>query len=383
MESDVRRCPKCGNPLSGSAQFCSKCGNPVPKSAGKKVFCRICGNEMTAGDKFCRVCGTPVVEMKDEAVSNAEAARAAIPAGRGSNSDRGDSAAGRNRNPGVGSSAAGRRTNTGGTPTGRASAGGRGTYGGAYAQPRSGRAYEPSGSSLQVLCAGPFGLIITIAFTLQLLFTIFTGWFNLLISIPMILICIGCWITLVGGLQYNLRETGFSLMSGSMLAEQILACIAGALICIVGFICIAMGYSDTVVLGFFILIFGAAYIVLYWFFWRGLKKSVWDCRLVIREGEGPIGASLYSIVIIFIGAFSNLISLMSANGINSILNEFYRSLYYSMGSSDANMVISMISAAFPSPGALYWLKLIASLTAAIASAVCLIKFRSNHEVWKV
>ncbi len=69
------RCPSCGMPNPGNAQFCSRCKKPMREKAPQiplgpldaedlklDIMCPRCGQQIPADSKFCGFCGAPLTE---------------------------------------------------------------------------------------------------------------------------------------------------------------------------------------------------------------------------------------------------------------------------------------------------------------------------------
>ncbi len=77
-QNQVRKCTKCGAPLTPDSAFCTTCGTPVPKAAPTKPqapafeFCVHCGSKYPVGDKFCQNCGKSTAQAPTPVLTKEE-----------------------------------------------------------------------------------------------------------------------------------------------------------------------------------------------------------------------------------------------------------------------------------------------------------------------
>ena len=275
-EETMHRCPECGEMVRRTSNFCPHCGKQIPKEA--PTVCSKCGAKLEPGAKFCAYCATPVSA---------------------------DSPVEPNYYP--------PRTDP---------FGGR-TF------PVESFTWWPKSARIEDLCGSVACLVLTVAFTVQLVCKVLFHFSisNLIGNIPMILICIGCWMCFAGGRQNTLTPSGFGLISGTLTFLGVVACVASAFGCLLGVVLIAAA-EETRGIGFVVLLICAACIYFIWKYWNQLRQAAKSAAAVVQNGCGRIPASMYSIVLLYIGAASELISLVNMSSTQSAINDLYNYVYW-------------------------------------------------------
>ncbi len=60
QETQITKCPKCGNNLPANAKFCLECGTKVEAISDNEMICPVCGKKTPKG-KFCVECGQSLI----------------------------------------------------------------------------------------------------------------------------------------------------------------------------------------------------------------------------------------------------------------------------------------------------------------------------------
>ncbi|MCD8321406.1 MAG: zinc ribbon domain-containing protein [Oscillospiraceae bacterium] len=280
----------------------------------KNSFCGSCGTALSPGARFCPVCG----KLQAGAAPTGGSAQAWGSAGYDDAGNRSSQPAGRQlRQPMYGSYAA---------------------------------------RSVASFCGGTMALIFTIVLTAYLFFSLIQSFtfLNIISSIPVILMCIGCWIVYVSCARQTPNTKGFSLIGAGILVIEILTDILIALGVTLGIVVMAVGKSQpTTAIGLVVIAVCALGILLVTLYWNGLRKSAVTARTILRGGAAEWETSMYAIVILCIRAVYMLIVLMAASQIRASVSSLLSSLLYTsslygggMGSSAASMVESVLSSLF-------------------------------------
>lgn len=233
--------------------------NVTPQS----LYCPSCGAPIDADMKFCQSCGYALTN-----VVQARYVPGNVPGGSG-NGNNGD----------VG-------------------------YGG----------YSSNLNTVAQICSSVPALIFSIIFSVSILTKVLANhsFIGILSCIPMIIICIGCWLIYVGFNTGNVSTTGFSLISGCIIFEIVCSLVIPVILMIftvILWIAIGSEASGTCMM---YLIACAIYAALYFFFWKGLRDTVVSAKNIMLGQSVPWKVSLYSIVVICLGIVTKFISLILA-----------------------------------------------------------------------
>ncbi|MCD8087160.1 MAG: zinc ribbon domain-containing protein [Oscillospiraceae bacterium] len=279
----------------------------------KNSFCGSCGTALSPGARFCPVCG----KLQATAAPTGGSAQARGSAGYDNAGNRMSQSAGRLRQPMYGSYAA---------------------------------------RSVASFCGGTMALIFTIVLTAYLFFSFVQSFtiLNIISSIPVILMCIGCWIVYVSCARQTPNTKGFSLIGVGILVIEILTDILIALGVVLGIVVMAAGKSQpTTAIGLVVIAVCALGILLVTLYWNGLRKSAVTARTILRGGAAEWETSMYAIVILCIRAVYMLIVLLAASRIRTAVTSLLSSLLYTgsfyaggMGSGAASVIESALSSLF-------------------------------------
>ena len=170
------------------------------------------------------------------------------------------------------------------------------------------------------LCAAPLALVFSALLTGSVLFKLLSGFniFALIANLPVLLICVGCWLTCYHARTGLQSTAGMMLVEGVLIAELVLCCLpllAGA---VLGVYAIITGTEDIEV-GLAILGACVLALLLSFFYWNGFRQSVRSVRRSVWDGAVEWKASIYCIVCLCIGALTKLSSLTSHSVGKSLL----------------------------------------------------------------
>ncbi|MCD7844507.1 MAG: zinc ribbon domain-containing protein [Oscillospiraceae bacterium] len=318
----------------------------------KSSFCGSCGSALSPGAKFCPVCG-----------------RAQVNAG----------AAG-NPRPASGPS-------WGGTEY----AGGRNQAPRQVSRPAPRPSYYSGPAGMVVnLCGSVMALVFTILLTAYLFFSLIQSFtfLNIVTSIPMILVCIGCWIVYVSSARQDTNTTGFSLIGGGILVVEIVVDILISLGIVAGIAVMVAGKSQaTTAIGLLLVAGFALALLLVTLYWNGLRKSAVTAKRILRGEAQEWETSMYSVVILCVRAVYMLIVLLAAARIQAAVTSLLSSLLYSgslyaggMSSGAASMMESALSALFHIGWAARLTNVLSAVIAVFAVAILISIRRRGREI---
>lgn len=258
--------------------------------AGGQKFCAQCGQKLDAGARFCPKCGAPCA-------------------------------------PGGGWAPK--------QPSGGYGGGYGGGYsgGGSFSMPDGGNSFhmETDGSPLgqvKELCGGMMSIIFVGLYCLGTLLSLCLN-FSLATLVSLIiniLFCVGFGMNLYGARTGQLRDTGMSIICGTLLAQQIITTVGIAITGIISLVALAkLSQYDSSAIGAIIVVLLAVAVLMAFFvaYYGGLRKTAVSTRDIIRTGSGTIETSMFVIVLMCISAVSALIGLFAAA---SLSNALYRVL---------------------------------------------------------
>ena len=265
------------------------------QSSGQK-FCAQCGQKLEAGARFCPKCGAPCASG-------------------------------------------------GGWAPPKPSGGGYGG-GGSSPMPDGGNSFHmvSDGSPLgQVheLCGGIMSMIFVGLYCLGTLLNLCLNFsvYTLVTLVITILFCVGFGMNLYGARTGQLRDTGMTIISGTLLAQMISSIVGVAIGGIASLVALAGLSSYTNVAGFVILtiLVVAALLAFFTAYYGGLRKTALSARGIIRTGSGTIETSMFVIVLMCIATVMSLLGLFAAAGLSSALSQYS----YLLGSK-ADMLDSLL-----------------------------------------
>lgn len=268
------------------------------QSGGQK-FCAQCGQKLEAGARFCPKCGAPCA-------------------------------------------------NGGGRVSKQPSGGYNGGYsgGGSFSMSGGGNSFHmmSDGSPLgQVheLCGGIMSMIFVGLYCLGTLLNLCLNFsvYTLVTLVITILFCVGFGMNLYGARTGQLRDTGMTIISGTLLAQMIISIVGVAIGGIASLVALAGLSSYTNVAGFVILTILVVAVLLAFFtaYYGGLRKTALSVRGIIRTGSGTIETSMFVIVLMCIATVMSLLGLFAAAGLSSALSQYS----YLLGSK-ADMLDSLL-----------------------------------------
>lgn len=246
---------------------------------------------------------------------------------------------------------------------------------------------EPSGS-VALFCGSAMVLVLSVLLSANILLNIIANhsFITVISQIPLIIICIGCWILYVSSLNGNLTTTGFTMINGSLLA----LCIISFVPCIVGFISgllmLIKGGSDFVGFGFGVMLGCVILFGFFWLYWSGLRKPVTSARLILTGEKTQWESSLFCIVMICISIGFEVISTLVTIGANS-LNNYYLNAILSQitnemgGGYTSNILSNYFGSLFggTSKGLVIFNSLI-SIALHICAVTILVQIRKKKEI---
>lgn len=256
--------------------------------AGGQKFCAQCGQKLDTGARFCPKCG----------------ASCGNGGGRASNPSHGGYGGGNGGGYGGGYS------------------GGYGGGGNSFHMVTDG---SPLGQ-VHELCGGMMSMIFVGLYCLGTLLNLCLNFSlatlgSLIISV---LFCVGFGMNLYGARMGQLRDTGMTIISGTLLAQMIMSIVAVSIGGIVFLVALAGLSSYTNVAGFVILtiLVVAVLLAFYTAYYGGLRKTALSARGIIRTGSGTIETSVFVIVLMCIAAVMSLLGLFAATGLSSALSHY-------------------------------------------------------------
>ena len=267
---------------------------------GGQKFCAQCGQKLDAGARFCPKCGAPCATGGGWA-----------PKPNGGGYGGGYSGGGSSSMSGGGNPF---HMVTDGSPLGQV--------------------HELCGGMMSMIFVGLYCLGTLLNLCLN--FSLYTL-FSLIINI---LFCVGFGMNLYGARTGQLRDTGMTIICGTLLAQQIITTVGIAITGILSLVGLAkLSKYDSSVVGIIILVLLVLAVLLAFFiaYYGGLRKTAVSARDIIRTGSGTIETSMFVIVLMCISAVMSLIGLFAAAGLSSALYQ-----YSSLLGSKVNILDSLL-----------------------------------------
>lgn len=212
--------------------------------------------------------------------------------------------------------------------------------------------YSPRGQVYE-LCGGVMSLVFVAVFVAGsvLQMCISFSAFSIVSYILTILICIGFCLNAWGARMGQLRDTGFTMISGVLITQMVFAILSVVIFAGVAVFAFAAvsEYVDNVA-GPIILIILAASILLAFFtaYYNGLRKTVVSARNIVRTGSGTIQTSMFAMVLMCIGTFFQLIAAIAAAKTSSLLLQYMNQILdvYAYGNSDYEVLSGFLNSFF-------------------------------------
>ena len=262
-------------------------------------------------------------------------------------------------------------------------------------EPKS-SSWWPATNRIQDLCGSGACLWLSIVMTVMLiaqfpLLPLLNGYFALpiivkmLVNLPLILICAGCWICYTGGRKNALSSTGFSLIEGVLTFWKWASCLvffAGIAFVVLMTIEIVFrrGRQMFLGLGLFLVVFFAVIIWLNFKYWNELRRTVRDVKAILQyKGQAgiKINAGMYSVVLLILGAIGTFLFQLSIQGLNVIARmSVYGAVSYI--DSDTLDILFQIMQWLPSVNLV---GIFAEPLVSLLSAIILLKLRSSQTEW--
>jgi len=198
-----------------------------------------------------------------------------------------------------------------------------------------------------IFCA--FTILLTVYIVLNI-----SGSFSILnavSSVPIIIICIGCWGAFINCCGRRFNVTGFKLIGGGLLLIEIVMDILVALGIVLGVLMILRGGSQQSILTGVVTIVGSIIaILLVTLYWHGLRRAVVTAREILCGRAVEWRTSLYSIIVSCIGIISMFATFIASTSIQRYVNSAINALYqqYTDVFSSMNISINTISQAVSS-----------------------------------
>lgn len=205
-----------------------------------------------------------------------------------------------------------------------------GGYGGGYGGGNSFHMVTDGSPLGQVkeLCGGMMSIIFVGLYCLGTLLSLCLN-FSLATLVSLIiniLFCVGFGMNLYGARTGQLRDTGMTIICGTLLAQQIITTVGIAISGIISLVALAkLSQYDSSAIGAIIVVLLVVAVLMAFFvaYYGGLRKTAVSAREIVRTGSGTIETSMFVIVLMCISAVSALIGLFAAA---SLSNALYRVL---------------------------------------------------------
>ncbi len=263
-------------------------------------------------------------------------------------------------------------------------------------EPKS-SSWWPATNRIQDLCGSGACLWLSIVMTVMLiaqfpLLPLLNGYFALpiivkmLVNLPLILICAGCWICYTGGRKNALTSTGLSLIEGVLTFLKW----TGSLVFFAGMAFVILMTIEFVFrrgrqmffgLSLFLIVLFAVIIWLNFRYWNELRGTVRDAKAVLQGKSGQQGrrikAGLYSAVLLIISAIGTFLVQLSIQGLNVVAR---MSVYGAISYIDPDTldIIFQVLEWLPSVNLV---GVFAEPLVSLLSAVILLKLRSCQTEW--
>lgn len=247
--------------------------------------------------------------------------------------------------------------------------------------------YSGPVAEIAAICGSMLALVFSVLISANALLNLIANFnlFTVIAEIPVILICIACWIIYTSCVSGTLNESGFALIGGVLVAELILCNIPFAFGGIAGIILMFQG-DELIGVGLGILIGCIIAMCLYSLFWNGLRKTVSSARMILRGSAIQWQTSLYCIVCICIGAFSQLASLASRSTalsyLSQVIGNLSYELYYATGSKEISDMVTkyLYSLMGTTKNSLADFNIFLSIAVSVCSAIILIQIRNKNKI---
>lgn len=204
------------------------------------------------------------------------------------------------------------------------------------------------------LCGGTMGLVFTGLFALGVVIQFFaslssgmTFLTSLASQVFAILFAVGFCMNAWGARTGQLRDSGFTLISGTLLARIIFLLVgcAGCAICMLIFmiVLIKAGEAGTGI-GLFlgaILVIGLIFVLAYYYY-NGLRNVAMSAREIVRTGSGTVQVSQYAAALLFIVSGLQFISAVARWAMVSAIQDALYSIIGSLGYNDAFELLSTL-----------------------------------------
>ena len=238
---------------------------------------------------------------------------------------------------------------------------------------------------LYSMCGSILALAFTILLSANTMIALIANFsvITVIAQIPMILICIGCWMIYTGSAQNRLNHSGFTLISGVLIAELVICYIP------IVFVEIAMiflmfrsssfvGFGIGVLIVCFILTFVCS------LYWNGLRTTAVSARNILQGKDSNWRTSMFAIVMICIHLAGQVIGLAISSSLNSrldeVLNTLSHRLYYTTGSSAvANTLADYFTSLLGGNRGLATLSSLLSIAVLACAMVILIQIRNKNK----
>ena len=290
------KCPSCGETVGSKSAFCPYCGKRIPPRTEYNT-CSACGAKVEKSAKFCPNCAAPMLGGPQKRIC---------------------------RNCGAELSADAKFCSRCSMPAGP-------LPWGEPIPPVGNLSWWPQSNRIGDLCSSVAFLTLMAALTVQLVCRILFGFqfSQLITNIPAILICIGGWICFAGGRKNMVPLTGFKLIAGTLFFLAIANCVgfgAGFLLGVV----MALTEEYARVLGFIVMVICGVAFLLVWIFWNQLRLTANSARQVVLTGRGGIVAGMYSVILLYIQAAANLITMVNVSSSSYMSSAISNWIYYNV-----------------------------------------------------
>lgn len=208
-------------------------------------------------------------------------------------------------------------------------------------------------------CGGIIFCAFTILLTVYIVLNI-SGSFSILnavSSVPIIIICIGCWMAFVNCCGRRFNITGFKLIGGGLLLIEIIMDILIALGVALGGLMILRGGSQQSILTGAITIVGSIIaILLVTLYWHGLRRAVITAREILCGRAVEWRTSLCSIIVLCVSIVSMFATFVASSSIQRYANSAVNALYqqytdvFSMMNISVNTISQAVSSVCSSTG---------------------------------
>lgn len=192
-----------------------------------------------------------------------------------------------------------------------------------------------------LICSDVMYLIFAILTTLSLVYSVVFEFsaFNIVSYIISILMCVSVWLIFAGAKSGSTSTAGFSIINGIMHMYMILLALLMAGCVLLSFVILL---KADVLTGIILMVVFVCFFMLIMMYYDRIAKMAVSGRDIVKTGNGQLQISMYVIVIMFISAVGEVISLAATSLIyemaDSLLSEISSQMPYGMGSSSFDMV---------------------------------------------